>query len=307
MTAATTEFIDVTGGAFYNSPLVAGTYRAGYVTGYDAVPENQAEIDAMKAAGVHFIRISQLPGLPQFNTGNADVADIEDQAGRIGDVYPAIQQRRSLGITSHTVYCSLSILASIQATIPDASGVWYWVADYAWSAAQSINLLAAHPDWGATQFGDPNSNPLTICPGTSTTLWQAQADIDMGSGAWLALFCNPTPAPVPPPANLGPAWPFPADHYLGTPRKDPKCHSGYYSAFDAHIVSLWQQRMRDRGWYYQGQRLTVDGRYGLNEPALNQGASPAVCGEFQAEFGLADDDLVGPKTWEAAWAVPVTS
>lgn len=304
-----TEFIDITGGNFYRAPLVSGSYRAIYVTGSGSVPENQAEIDAAKAAGVHLITIDQQPGLPMFSQGKADVADIEDLAGRIQDFAPAVASRRALGLKTHTSYCSLSILQDVvNTTAADQTGIWRWVADYAWSAAQSINLLAVHPDWGATQFGDPNSNPLTVCPGTSTTLSMAQADIDMGSDAWLKLFdaVAPPPAPVPvPPASQAPAWPFPADHYLGTPRKDPKCHSGYYSAFDAHVVSLAQQRLRDRGWYCKGARLAVDGRYGINEAALNQGCTPSVVYAFQVEFNLAKDWLIGPETWKALWDLAI--
>jgi hypothetical protein len=55
----------------------------------------------------------------------------------------------------------------------------------------------------------------------------------------------------------------------------------------------WQQQMRERGWY-----LEVDDLYGSQ--------SERVCRQFQTEKGLAVDGIVGPDTWAAAWAAPVT-
>jgi cell wall-associated NlpC family hydrolase len=58
-------------------------------------------------------------------------------------------------------------------------------------------------------------------------------------------------------------------------------------------VQRWQQRMRSRGW-----RIPVNGVYGPR--------SEAVCRRFQREKGLLVDGVVGPDTWHAAWAAPVT-
>jgi peptidoglycan hydrolase-like protein with peptidoglycan-binding domain len=51
--------------------------------------------------------------------------------------------------------------------------------------------------------------------------------------------------------------------------------------------------MAHRGWV-----ITVDGDYGSQ--------SQSVCRKFQQEKGLSADGLVGPKTWQASWAEPVT-
>lgn len=58
-------------------------------------------------------------------------------------------------------------------------------------------------------------------------------------------------------------------------------------------VRRWQTRMRARGWM-----IAVDGAYGP--------ASESVCRQFQAEKGLEVDGIVGPTTWHAAFAAPVT-
>lgn len=86
---------------------------------------------------------------------------------------------------------------------------------------------------------------------------------------------QPTPAPGP-----APAWP--GRYLLLT---DPMMNGG--------DVSQWQGQMANRGW-----ALDVDGWFGLQ--------SLSVCKTFQAEKGLKVDGVVGPSTWNAAWAAPVT-
>lgn len=64
-------------------------------------------------------------------------------------------------------------------------------------------------------------------------------------------------------------------------------------------VLAWQQRMHDRGW-----TLAVDGWYGPQ--------SAQVCESFQEVFhvnpapGLMEDAEVGPRTWTAAYTIPIT-
>lgn len=99
--------------------------------------------------------------------------------------------------------------------------------------------------------------------------------------------------PVPPPGGHAPAFPYPAADYLGQPRPDPHCHSGYYGGTDTANVHTWQAKMASRGW-----SLAQDGQYGLQ--------SDQACRAFQAEKHLAVDGLVGPQTWAATWKAPVT-
>jgi hypothetical protein len=87
-----------------------------------------------------------------------------------------------------------------------------------------------------------------------------------------------TPTPTPPPASSA------APPYPGRPLVD-------LTVSDAALV--WQAQMAVRGW-----DIVADGAYGP--------ASASVCEQFQAEKGLAVDGIVGPDTWAATWAAPVT-
>jgi hypothetical protein len=86
---------------------------------------------------------------------------------------------------------------------------------------------------------------------------------------------QPTPAPGP-----APAWP---GRYLLL--SDPM--------MNGPDVNQWQGQMANRGW-----ALDADGWFGLQ--------SLSVCKTFQSEKGLKIDGVVGPATWNAAWAAPVT-
>lgn len=87
------------------------------------------------------------------------------------------------------------------------------------------------------------------------------------------------PAPAPEKPTSAPKWP---GRYI----TQPPMMSG-------SDVRTWQTRMRARGW-----DLAADGVYGP--------ASEDVCRAFQKEKGLEVDGIVGPATWKAAWAAPVT-
>jgi hypothetical protein len=100
---------------------------------------------------------------------------------------------------------------------------------------------------------------------------------------------TPLPPVTPPGSGAAPPFPYPADHYLGQPSPDARCHSGYYGGVDHENVRTWQAAMSARGWV-----LDVDGLYGSH--------SEAVCWDFQEEQGLTIDGLCGPQTWAATWA-----
>lgn len=90
------------------------------------------------------------------------------------------------------------------------------------------------------------------------------------------------PSSSPGPSLSHPAWP---GRYLKNDPNQPMMHGA--------DVLAWQQRMQARGW-----GIKADGWYGP--------ASALICGQFQREKGLTMDHIVGPKTWDAAWDMPVT-
>jgi hypothetical protein len=182
-----TEFIDITGSYADNVPLVKGGVRAYYATGSDGIAATSDQIAAAKAAGMGVILIDQSPSLSVFAAGNADVADVEPYAGTDSSADNAVAQRQARGEDS-TLYVSYDNLAALQAAVTNPKDVYYWVANYAWSLQEAEAQLAAHPTWRAVQYGDPSTNPDTLVPGTSVTLLEAQADIDVGDSAWTATF-----------------------------------------------------------------------------------------------------------------------
>lgn len=304
MSSEFAEFSDVTGGDFNRAPLVAGLCRGVYLTqlGSSAgIEVTQAEVNAAKVAGMGLIGYDQTPSLSLFASGGSvfgipcAVADVEPYAGTESSAHTAVASRQSRGEDS-VIYISLGNWASMKADLASSQGVSYIIADWSMSLASAQSFIAAHPDVVGVQFGDPASNPNTLVPGTNVTLAMAQQDIDVGRTSWLNTFlpgAAPTPTPAPGPATHAPAWPFGPSDYLSRPSSDPHCHSGYYSSVDNHVVALWQQRMKDRGW-----TISVDGRFGDQ--------SFGVCEAFQSEKGLTRDGKVGPITWGKSWTAPIT-
>lgn len=300
-----TEFSDVTGGDFNLAPLAAGLCRGVYLTqlGTTAgIEVTQAEVDAARAAGMGLIGYDQTPSLELFAAGGSvfgipcAVADVEPYAGTESAAHTAVAARQARGEAS-VIYISRGNWASMRADLASPQGVAYVIADWSMSLAQAQAFIAANPDVVGVQFGDPSSNPNTLVPGTGVTLAMSNQDIDVGRTSWLSSFL-PGAAPTPPPAANAPAWPFGPADYLGQPSADPHCHSGYYSSVDNHIVALWQQRMKDRGWAIQ-----VDGRFWEQ--------SAGVCLAFQRDstahgWYLKDDGIVGTNTWKASWLRPIS-
>jgi hypothetical protein len=176
----------------------------------------------------------------------------------------------------------------------------------AWDAAEwnrHPNMLANCAAWlreEAAAFGVP-LQALSAAAAQSSGQGVCQ-HIDLGSWGGGHVDCGPSfpladvlaqaggaAAPAPPPSTgAAPPFPYPADHYLGQPSSDPRCHSGYYGGVDHEHVRTWQTQMSARGWV-----LDADGYYGPH--------SEAICWDFQEEQGLSTDGLCGPQTWAATW------
>jgi peptidoglycan hydrolase-like protein with peptidoglycan-binding domain len=94
--------------------------------------------------------------------------------------------------------------------------------------------------------------------------------------AWLA--GQNQPAPQPPPAAPTAVPGFPGTVSRGS---------------HGDAVRQVQQRLADRGW-----PIVVDGAFGPG--------TDTIVRKFQQEKGLTVDGIVGPATWNALWASPVT-
>jgi hypothetical protein len=193
-------FVDVTGENASNIPAVAALgIIALYATGSDGIEATAAEIARFKNAGVGVVLIDQTPSLSVFAAGLADIADVEQGAGTAETALAAILDRQAHGWQS-TIYLSYNSLDSLIAALTsevDQGLVVYGVANYAWSQAQSEDQLAANASWAYCQYGDPESNPNTLVPGTTMTLSEAQCDIDIAKSSWadqfmLTPFATPT-------------------------------------------------------------------------------------------------------------------
>jgi hypothetical protein len=95
--------------------------------------------------------------------------------------------------------------------------------------------------------------------------------------------------PTPPQAQQWPKFPLGTDDFYGASN-----NSGLGSSEGESGLRIWQRQMVARGW-----SLSVNGQFDDN--------CVKVTRQFQTEKGLGVDGRVGLHTWNAAWALPVTS
>lgn len=189
-----TGFTDVTGASAPNDPIVRRGLVAAYLTGTGVVPWSAAEIAARQAGGEGVVGIDQTPGGQLFAQNatvdgvKASIYDVEAEAGTPASAAAACRNRVALGVRQHTLYVSLSGLPALRAAVAGIPGVVYGVADYSWSLAEAEAYIAANSDVVYAQYGDPQTNPNTLVPGTNVTLSQANADIDVARSSWAAQF-----------------------------------------------------------------------------------------------------------------------
>lgn len=99
----------------------------------------------------------------------------------------------------------------------------------------------------------------------------------LGPATWLRL----SSTPAPPPREETPSYPSWPGRFL-------------QQGVDGDDVRQAQRRLADRGW-----NIAVDGRFG---PKTNA----TVC-SYQSEKALVVDGVIGPVTWHALWAAPITA
>ena len=167
---------------------------AGYVTGTGAVPWTATEWGYFPRAGK--VRIDQTPGLAVFSDGQADVADVEYLAGTIGSFVDAVRARirsRAGGGWS-TIYGTDSTIAAADAELQAAGPHgWYyghvdcWLANWDLDEAGAAALIGREIHGltcRAVQWASPTSNPVTIVPGGTVNLTQAQLDLSVAQTTW---------------------------------------------------------------------------------------------------------------------------
>jgi N-acetyl-anhydromuramyl-L-alanine amidase AmpD len=156
-----------------------------------------------------------------------------------------------------------------------------WIAEEAAAFGIPVRKLAAH---------DAQGGAAGVCAHSDLGSWGGNHGDPGASFPWDRVISGAagappatTPAPPPPvpsgPPVAAPPWP---GRYLTYP-----------PVMQGTDVATWQAQMAARGW-----ALSVDGQYG---PGSEQ-----VCISFQSEKDLPVDGVVGPDTWAATWAAPIT-
>jgi hypothetical protein len=157
---------------------------AGYATGSPEVQWTAQDWDRFPDSG--HLRIDQSPALAAWAAGEADVADVEQDAGTLAAALAGVQARKERGWLSW-IYASLGQLPGIRQAVAAAGlagSVQYWVAD--WSLDEAEAAAALTGDVVAIQWASPASNPATVVPGGSQTLSEANVDLSVTIPGWFA-------------------------------------------------------------------------------------------------------------------------
>jgi hypothetical protein len=133
----------------------------------------------------------------------------------------------------------------------------------------AIDYLREHGGAGSEIKGHRDGY-ATDCPGGKLYAWVKKGAPRPGG-----------PAPKPPAPAAGEKAPAFPGRLLAYP-----------PAVVGDDVETWQKQMKRRGW-----RITVDRMFGPD--------SRDICRQFQGEFGLDVDGVVGRDTWRAAWEMPI--
>jgi hypothetical protein len=185
------QFSDVMGvDAPYDSPDPAVLpLIALYATGSLGVAATAAQIRHYRDAGVGVALIDQTPGLNAWAAGWADIADVEWQAGLAATAISGALSRQAHGWQS-TIYVSASnhpaLAAQMQAAGVDMSLVLWGIANWSLSLEEAEQSLGGNTVF--CQWASPSSNPATILPGTTLTLKEANADLDVALSSWADQF-----------------------------------------------------------------------------------------------------------------------
>lgn len=209
MTVPTTFMVDTTGNNADTLPLHLPAY-GGYVSGLDGVEWTQAQFNRFTGSKVfrYYQGIGPVPPLNTF-----DVLDVENRAVTPQQAADIVRERVAGGIEWTTIYGSDDYLAQTSADVR-AMGDAVWVghvncilANWNLSEEQATAIVGTYVH-GMTcvgvQWASPETNPHTVIPGTTLTLSQANADLNVIDAGWIpsAGFTPPPPPPPPPTSEL---------------------------------------------------------------------------------------------------------
>jgi hypothetical protein len=161
----------------------AGTPKvAGYVTGTSDIEWTPQDWERFPSSGK--IRIDQSEGLVTWAAGGADVADVENGAGTQATAIAGALKRKAKGWGSW-IYVAQGNFSVLQEAVNAAGlsgSVQFWVAN--WNLDEAEAAAALSGDIIAVQWASPSSNPLTIVPGGSKTLSEANIDLSVTAPSW---------------------------------------------------------------------------------------------------------------------------
>lgn len=171
---------------------------AGYVTGTADILWTASDWARFPHAGK--VRIDQSPAGLLYAKGDANVYDIEANAGTVAQFAAIAPVRHGRGMTN-CPYASTTGLQKLEGALDAVKADGWWHGMDAWLADPSLSLAAATKLIGTIMFGFkiravqwawPSTNPDNSVPGG--TLKELNLDLSVTDAAWY-----PNTAPVPTP------------------------------------------------------------------------------------------------------------
>lgn len=171
---------------------------AGYVTGTPDILWTESDWARFPHAGK--VRIDQSPAGLLYAKGDANVYDVETNAGTAPEFAAIIASRHTRGM-SNCPYASRTNLQELENELDAVKADGWWHGMDAWLADPSLSLAEATKLIGTILFGFkiravqwawPSTNPTTNVPGG--TLRQLNLDLSVTDAAWY-----PATGPVPTP------------------------------------------------------------------------------------------------------------
>lgn len=172
--------------------LIAANVRPQAVWAYDTgtggipwTPNERAHFHDLHAR-VYLVNQGAVQGPGQALRG--DEFDFEQGAWTVANLIEIVTARRAVSWSTR-IYCTWANYAVIKQALARAGigdSVYYRIAD--WDLNSHLAELELHADVYAGQWASPTSNPHILVPGTSLTLSEVIADLNvilLGSTGWV--------------------------------------------------------------------------------------------------------------------------